>query len=191
MPEQCRLLADGRLDVGFGRASRIPPSVTSELVRHDPMGVLLAQDHPLARLESIPIRRLAGELLLLVDDARAPEYNEFVGDMSRSAGFTPATYPGTVLTMRCGSYVVARSRCVFCIPRSCGEVLSGTLWRPIVDPMAHYPRSLIWLADGRPAPVAAVRECAKAISHERGWIESCDSAGTSLVPGRCSSRKCR
>jgi DNA-binding transcriptional LysR family regulator len=86
VPEQCRLLADGRLDVGFGRASRVPPEVASEVVRLDRMGVLVADTHPLAGVEPVPILRLAGEPLLLAEDARAPEFNEFVSEMCRSAG---------------------------------------------------------------------------------------------------------
>jgi DNA-binding transcriptional LysR family regulator len=44
VPEQFRLLGDGRLDVGIGRASLAPPEVASELLRLDPLGVLVAED---------------------------------------------------------------------------------------------------------------------------------------------------
>jgi hypothetical protein len=39
VPEQYRQLADGRLDVGIGRAAQAPPQVASHLFRHDPLGV--------------------------------------------------------------------------------------------------------------------------------------------------------
>ena len=38
VPEQYRQLADGRLDVGIGRAAHAPPEVASHLFRHDPLG---------------------------------------------------------------------------------------------------------------------------------------------------------
>ena len=41
VPEQYRQLADGRLDVGIGRAAQAPPQVASHLFRHDPLGVLV------------------------------------------------------------------------------------------------------------------------------------------------------
>src|SRR5580693_1240277 len=36
IPEQYRQLADGRLDIGVGRAAHAPPQVASLLFRHDP-----------------------------------------------------------------------------------------------------------------------------------------------------------
>ncbi len=48
VPEQFRLLVDGRLDVGLGRASLAPPEVASELFRLDPLGVLVPGNHRLA-----------------------------------------------------------------------------------------------------------------------------------------------
>ncbi len=43
VPEQFTLLADGRIDVGFGRAAHAPGYVASVLVRLDPLGVLVAR----------------------------------------------------------------------------------------------------------------------------------------------------
>ena len=175
VPEQCRLLADGRLDVGFGRASRVPREVASEVLRLDRMGVLVAQRHPLTRLESVPVAHLAGESLLLAEDAQAPEFNEFVSEMCRSAGFTPVSYPGTVQSVRAAADLVVEGRCVVFVPSSVGAVSSGTRWIPLVDPVARYPWSLLWRADDRRAPVRAVRDCARTVSRERGWTDTDDA----------------
>ncbi|TMR02193.1 LysR family transcriptional regulator [Nonomuraea turkmeniaca] len=51
VPEQYRLLIDGRLDVGIGRAALAPPEVASLLFRRDPLGVLVPGDHPFAELD--------------------------------------------------------------------------------------------------------------------------------------------
>ena len=48
VPEQCQLLADGRLDVGVGRVSGASTAIASELFRLDPLGVLVRADHPFA-----------------------------------------------------------------------------------------------------------------------------------------------
>src|ERR1700687_1721258 len=40
VPEQYRQLADGRLDVGIGRAAQAPPQGASHLFRRAPLGVL-------------------------------------------------------------------------------------------------------------------------------------------------------
>jgi len=176
VPKQCQLLVDGRLDVGFGRASRVPPEVASEVVRLDRMGVLVADTHPIAGFESVPVSSLAGEPMLFAPESRAPEFNEFIGEMCRSAGFTPTPYPGTVQSVRCAAYVVSEGRCMMCVPQSFGEAQTGTRWVPLANPVARYPLSLLRRAGDRAAPVAAVRECARAVSTRLGWMDTDDAA---------------
>jgi DNA-binding transcriptional LysR family regulator len=173
VPEQCRLLAEGRLDVGIGRASRIPPQIASEVLRRDPMGVLVAQRHPLADLESVPVGRLDDELLVLTEESRAPEFNEFVGEMCRLAGFIPTLYPGTVQSVRCAADLVSDGQCVACVPRSCGTVSSPTRWVPLVHPVALYPWSLLWRVED-PTAAGAVLECARAVADKFGWLHPAD-----------------
>jgi len=61
-PEQFRQLASGRLDVGIGRASLVPPEVTSELFRLDPLGMLVPEGHRLAASQEVPVAQLAAQL---------------------------------------------------------------------------------------------------------------------------------
>ena len=96
VPEQFQRLLDGRLDVGIGRASLAPPAVASELFRLDPLGVLVAEDHAFAARSDIPVATLATEPLLLSEEIRAPEFNQFVIELCRSVGFIPTLYSGTV-----------------------------------------------------------------------------------------------
>jgi DNA-binding transcriptional LysR family regulator len=170
VPEQCRLLTEGRLDLGIGRASRVPPQIASEALRRDPMGVLVAECHPLAELHSVPVGRLDGELLVLSEESRSPEFNEFVREMCRLAGFTPALYPGTVQTVRCAADLVFDGQCVACVPRSCGVVSAHTRWVPVVQPVAFYTWSLLWRAEDPTVP-GVVLECARAVSDRFGWLE--------------------
>ncbi|TDD25477.1 LysR substrate-binding domain-containing protein [Nonomuraea diastatica] len=88
------------MDVGVGWASPPPPGVSSELIRLDPLGVLLPEHHPAARLASVPVAALAGELLLFGEEAQTPELNGFVVELCRSAGVVPTPYEGTVESTR-------------------------------------------------------------------------------------------
>ena len=90
VPEQYRRLVDGRLDVGVGRSVHAPPQVASRLFRLDVLGVLMAAGHRFSALDAVPVATLAEEPLLLAKDERAPEFNQFVVEICRSAGFTPA-----------------------------------------------------------------------------------------------------
>ncbi len=174
VPEQLRLLAEGLLDVGFGRAVLAPPAVASELFRLDPVGVLLPAAHPLASRASVPVPALRGEPLLLSPEARAPEFNQFVLELCRSTGFTPTLYPGTVGSIRASADLVAQGRCLTCVPASCVVELPRVTWKPLVEPAAHYPWSVLWRAGDRSDHVQAVVSCARRLSGELGWVGEAD-----------------
>jgi DNA-binding transcriptional LysR family regulator len=174
VPEQYQQLLDGRLDVGIGRAALAPPGVASHLFRQDSLGVLVPDGHPFTSLDGVPVATLAQEPLLLAEDAQAPEFNQFVVEMCRSAGFTPAVYEGTVESIRAAAALVARGRCLYCVPSSCISALPGTIWRPLVEPVSHYPWSILWRASDPSDHVRAVITCAKAMSNRLGWLTAPD-----------------
>jgi DNA-binding transcriptional LysR family regulator len=62
VPEQFRQLAGGRLDVGIGQAPLAPPKVTAELLRLDPLGVLVPESRRLAASQEVPVAKLAAQL---------------------------------------------------------------------------------------------------------------------------------
>jgi DNA-binding transcriptional LysR family regulator len=172
VPEQFRLLADGRLDVGIGRASLAPPEVASELFRLDPLGVLISEDHRLSASSEVPVARLAAEPLLLAEEQRAPEFNQFVIELCRSVGFVPTLYRGTVESIRAAVDLVTQGRCALCVPASCvAAVPEGIVWRPLVAPVSRYPWSVLWRAGDRSEYVGALVACALALSQALGWLE--------------------
>jgi DNA-binding transcriptional LysR family regulator len=170
VPDQFRLLADHRLDVGFGRASLAPPQVASELVRLDPLGVFSAEDHRFAKLRKVPVSQLAKEPLLLSPEGRAPEFNQFVAELCRSVGFTPTLYHGSVHSVRGAADLITQGRCLVCAPSSCTSTLPGIVWRPLTDPVSLYPWSVLWRAGDTSPHVHAAVTCARALSREFGWL---------------------
>jgi DNA-binding transcriptional LysR family regulator len=170
VPEQYHQLLDGRLDVGIGRAALAPPGVASHLFRQDPLGVLVPDGHRFASLDGVPVATLAEEPLLLAEDAQAPEFNQFVVEMCRAAGFTPAVYEGTVESIRAAAALVAQGRCLYCVPSSCISALPGTIWRPLIEPASHYPWSILWRAADTSDHVRAIINCAKAMSNRLRWL---------------------
>lgn len=176
VPEQLRLLVDGRLDVGLGRACSAPPEVSSELIRPDPLGVLISAGHPLAEAARVPVVRLATETLLLAEPSRAPEFNEFVVELCRHAGFVPTVYRGTVGSIRAAADLLVQGRCVLCVPSSCGCPVPGVVWRPLVQPVVRYPWSILWQTGDPSVHVRTVVACARALSHQRGWLAPVEQA---------------
>jgi DNA-binding transcriptional LysR family regulator len=180
VPEQYQQLVDGRLDVGIGRAALAPPQVASQLFRRDPLGVMVASTHRFAAMDGIPVAVLANEPLLLAEEARAPEFNQFTVELCRSAGFTPTVYEGTVESIRAAADLVAQGRCLYCVPSSCISALPGTIWRPLTEPVSCYPWSVLWRAADESDQVRAVVTCARAMSERLGWLAVPDRA----VPDR-------
>jgi DNA-binding transcriptional LysR family regulator len=178
-PEQYRQLADGRLDIGIGHASQTPPDVASELVRLDPLGVLVPDDHPFADLDGVPVAALAEELLLLGEESQAPELNEFVVELCQTAGFAPTVYEGTVESTRAAADLVLQHRCVYCIPSSSRtSTRPGTVWRPLTDPAPRYPWSLLW-RDANPSPhLATVIDSARQLARKLGWLQPAETASS-------------
>ena len=170
VPEQFQRLVDGRLDVGLGRASLAPSTVASELFRLDPLGVLVAESHPLAMQAAVPVATLAAEPLLLSEEERAPEFNQFVIELCRSVGFIPTLYRGTVDSIRASVDLVAQQRCVLCAPSSCAPTPAGIVWRPLVAPTSRYPWSVLWRAGDSSEHVSTLVRAARTLSQELGWL---------------------
>jgi DNA-binding transcriptional LysR family regulator len=182
VPEQYELLVNGRLDVGIGRATLAPPEISSLLFRVDPLGVLVPVGHRFAELEGVSVSALAQEPLLLAENRQAPEFNQFVVEMCRSAGFTPTVFGGTVESVRAGAGLVAKGQCLYCVPSSCISTLPGILWRPLIEPTSYYPWSILWRAADRSDHVRAIVTCAQAMSRRHGWLATAD--GMNEVPSR-------
>jgi DNA-binding transcriptional LysR family regulator len=170
VPEQYQQLLDGRLDAGIGRAALAPSGVTSHLFRQDPLGVLVPDGHRFTALNGVPVATLAEEPLLLSEDAQAPEFNQFVVEMCRAAGFTPAVYEGTVESIRAAGDLVAAGRCLYCVPSSCISALPGTIWRPLIEPVSHYPWSILWRAGDTTDHVTGLVTCAREMSQRLDWL---------------------
>lgn len=170
VPEQLRMLADGRLDVGWGRAAAVTAGVAAELVRLEPLGVLIREDHVLAGLPAVPIARLAGDPLLMLDEARAAEYNQFVVELCRSVGVVPRPYRGSVQTVHSAIDFVRRDHCIFCAPESGASTTAGVAWRPLTEPAARYPWSVLWRDGERSPQVHTFVACARSLSRDRDWL---------------------
>jgi DNA-binding transcriptional LysR family regulator len=181
--EQYRQLADGRLDIGIGRASQAPPGIASELIRLDPLGVLVPDNHRFAVLDGIPVAALADELLLLGEESQTPELNEFVIELCRSAGFAPTVYEGTVQSTRAAADLVLQHRCVHCIPSSSRTSnRPGTIWLPLTEPVTHYPWSLLW-REGNPSPhLITVIDSARQLAQRLGWLRPTERDSSADAP---------
>jgi LysR substrate binding domain len=136
----------------------------------DLLGVLVPGGHRFTALDGVPVAALADEPLLLAEDLQAPEFNQFVVELCRSAGFTPTVYRGTVESIRAAADLVVEGRCLCCVPASCIPALPGAFWRPLTEPACWYPWSILWRAADDSEHVRAVVTCARQMSQRLGWM---------------------
>jgi hypothetical protein len=113
--------------------------------------------------------------LLLAEEARSPEFNQFIAELCRAAGFTPTPYRGTVQSVRAAAELVCQRRCVAFAPRSCGLIMNGVQWLPLMESAMHYPWSILWRSGDERGSLRAVLHCARALSHRLGWLDVIDA----------------
>ncbi|MFC6704593.1 LysR family transcriptional regulator [Flexivirga alba] len=166
---QYRMLAEGSLDVGFGNAANAPPGVVSELIRLDPLGVLVREGNPIAGADSTVLAALAGVPLVLADDSQAPEFNAFLVAACEAAGFEPRRYHGTVQSIRAAAYLVAEDDCAAVVPRSCDLLMPGLRWVQFSPPIL-YPWFLLSRSGDSRWAVRSVHESAHGLAAKLGWL---------------------
>lgn len=185
VPEQLTMLADGRLNVGLGRASLAPRAVASQLIRLDPLGVMVPEGHRFAALPGVSVAMLAEEPLLLAEQERAPEFNQFVVELCRSVGFVPTVHHGTVDSIRAALDLILQGSCLLCTPASCVSALPGIVWKNLVEPRSHYPWSVLWRAGDLSEHVGVFIACASTLSQQLGWLKPASRDGervTTVLP---------
>jgi hypothetical protein len=114
---------------------------------------------------------LAAEPLLLLNPRRAPEFNDFLLELCRSAGFRPIVNRGTVCSIQAAADLVVQERGLLCVPASSRIDLSGLIRRPLVQPVPCYPWSLFWRADDHSCHVRELVAAARRLSRDLSWLE--------------------
>jgi DNA-binding transcriptional LysR family regulator len=174
-----RSLLGQRIDVAFGRSSgRGPPAggrLTRRLVRFEPLGLLLLDDHPLASRPSIPLRGIAGTVIdTSGGNTAAPEWVELGAELLAEHGATaaPDHHPGmdsvaaapieeTANHMRATGWPI--------LTLIDGPAVPGTVIRGLVDPVPFYPWSMVHRPDLRHPALDALNRAIDQLVEEQGW----------------------
>lgn len=163
----------GRLDVSFGRYGGLDPALRArldhQLVRYEPMAVLLPEAHPLAGLAEIPLAALAGESVYAgAGNDRTPEWTDLAVRLFAGRGIAVAPPAPLAVGMEEFRRVMAKAPtpvlAVVDFPPMPGCVL-----RPLVDPVPLSPVSLVWRKGLRHPGLDALRTAAAALAATEGW----------------------
>jgi DNA-binding transcriptional LysR family regulator len=134
-------LRNHTLDVVFGRPPFDAAAFDVRPLYQERIQVAISADSPLATQESVSIRDLAGETLLLWDRHLGPVLYDGIMAAYAAAGVSPATLPtpGAGPFNHAGLMLVASGRGVYLclgVPHTSPQPAGGVAVRPVSDPGA-------------------------------------------------------
>ena len=168
-----RRLEAAELDAALGRVDwrgGIGVRLEHEIVRYEPLAVLLPATHPLAQHDAVPVAALDGaEIDANPANPDAPEWSDLVAQLFALTGAraTPDHIPAVGLDDQAHHLVQQNLPILTSIDHV--DVPGGVI-RQLVDPVPVYPWSIAWRPGAHPAGLAAIREAAASIAAAEGWL---------------------
>ena len=163
-------LQEGGLDALLGLATHCPAHVPSEVIRHEPVLIGMAEGHPLARLDAVPVTELAGVELLLPSPEAATEWIELVEQFCGLAGVSPRRWPGVTHGHVAAAHVLREHRCVVPTP-TWADPPADLVFRPLVDPDPVLTWSLMTAPGSQDRPeIDMLRHSARAVTTDHNWL---------------------
>ncbi|MET8414649.1 LysR family transcriptional regulator [Streptomyces sp. NPDC005134] len=149
-------VADGSLDLGFVRLPVTRPGVQYRVIDEEELVCALPSDHPLARLERVPIEVLAQEPFVSFPANTGSTVRDATVRACEAAGFNPrvvqeAPDSCTILAL------VAAGVGVTLTVTSCQHIQqNGLVYRPLAGPPIRLQAALAWRTDNPSAALRAV-----------------------------------
>ena len=158
-PAQVAGLLDRTLDLGVLRPPVRERALAVEVVRSDPLIVVLPQAHPLAAADAVPLEELAGEPFVVYPSHFRSVVHDAVEETCAAHGFLPNVALEVSETATLVSFVAAGLG-VSLVPESVRHMnVDGAVYRPLAGDAAAVELALAWRRDD----VTAVLERALAI----------------------------
>ncbi|MGW7055342.1 LysR family transcriptional regulator [Streptomyces sp. NPDC054887] len=165
----------GRLDVSSGRVAGIDPALLDQLehrpVRFERMAVLLADDHPLAALDEVPLDALAGETLYAAaGNPATAEWTDLAERLFAGRGIeVAAPFPEIEGAEEFVRFIGKRRWSVLASTEFIA--VPGMELRPIVDPVPLSPISLVWRKGLRHKGLDVLNRSISELGKRGGWLE--------------------
>ncbi|MFE6779307.1 LysR family transcriptional regulator [Streptomyces sp. NPDC057702] len=163
---QGELLRHGEIAFGIVRLPIPLPHVVRAVVRDEPLGLVVAREHPLAAGPAPQWADLAGQRLLWYEKGCAPGYAEFVPAQLAGLGWDCVPHPVDqdqhalfLHALRTTTDLVALR------PRPAVEREPSLVWRPL--PTSTPPRERFAVLALGDSPAARLLE---SVAAERGWV---------------------
>lgn len=168
-------MADGRLDVSFGRVAGLPPAVRAglehRLIRFDRLAVHLPPGHRLAALPRVPLAALAGETVYAAaGNEDTAEWTDYARALFAGRGIDLAP-PFPKIEGEAEFRRVMRKRGWSVLANVDFPDVPEMAPRPLTDPVPVAPVSMVWRRGLRHPGVRALADAALALGTAEGWRE--------------------
>jgi len=171
----------GRFDVGFARCPTVHEDLEYEVLREEPLGVVLGHGHRLASRPAVGIADLSSETLMIWPRELSPRYHDRVVEFLRAQGFTGPVRELENLTREVliGDVVarmeVAASRAFsVAFATEASALAEGFVWRAF-DPVPLIPLDMFWKPAAGPVVQNFVR-LARSVAEQQGWMAAIPAA---------------
>ncbi|MEV7728317.1 LysR family transcriptional regulator [Streptomyces sp. NPDC087917] len=167
-------IAAGRLDVSFGYAAGLEPSLRARLahrpVRYEPLAVLLPEGHALAARETVPLAALAGESVYTgAGNPRTLEWTGLAAELF--AGRDIAAAPPAPVAVGKEEFRRVMAKTGHPVLATVGFTdMPGCVKRPLTDPVPLSPLSLVWRRGLRHPGLDALLRAATELQDAHGWL---------------------
>jgi DNA-binding transcriptional LysR family regulator len=167
------LLRERRLDATFGRWDPAVGTFAHQLVRWEPMALLVPARSPLARAEAVPLAALRDtQVCWLAGDHVTPEWEDAARRLLGAFGTPVAAghpHPYVHSIEELAYHVQVRESPVLTLLDQ--PAVPGAVLRPLVEPGAVYPWSLVWRTGEHHRPaLRALLAAAADLAATAGWL---------------------
>ncbi|WP_250007831.1 LysR family transcriptional regulator [Actinoplanes sp. M2I2] len=169
-------LNNGDLDLGLALSPPSREGVGSELLREEPLSVLLSAQHRLASVPLVPLRLLKEETLLLFPRRLAPAYYDDIVAACQEAGFSPDILAFDEPPVSAWLARLSSGREVGLAPSAFAEhaARAGTeiVRRDVIEPSIMAKLSLTWDSNDPSPAMASVLASARRCAERHGWLRT-------------------
>src|SRR5262245_19491014 len=168
-----------RLDVAFGRSTGLglllPEEFARRLVRLEPLGLLLVEEHPLAARPTVPLSTIVGQTIdTSAGNIAAPEWVQLATELvvEHDAIPSPEHHPGMAAVDAAGPDETAyhlRTTGWPIITMLDAPHVPGAVVRPFSDPVPLYPWTMVHRKELRHPALDALDRAIDQLAVAEGW----------------------
>jgi hypothetical protein len=162
--------------VVFDRLTRASAEVSSQLVRYEPLAVLLLEGHPLASREAVPFEALRDTRVCSRAGGHiTPGWLDATAQLLAPFGIDPAIgHPLVPGGEELAQHLRLRSAPILTLASQ--PPVEGAVLLPVVDPTPLFPWAMVWRSGLAHPALQELRATAAVLSDENGWLDVPDHA---------------